>query len=358
MIFAGCGCGEAPPELPDIEYKLVITDSIGVETGDSNYMLGKVLSPVHSPDGNIVYLDWLKKALFIYTPDGEFIRSVGREGSGPGEFQRPMTISYYSNGNILVWDVHSTILFDSDYNYLNQTSWSGVGPLLVSAVDSGGFIGLDYSLREGENGTLAIQTLGLWDGNIDPSVEYFRTEHDFVFNPETIFDFSTRRNEGLWSCATRDGRVFYCWISIDELVIHGSEPDGTPFLLIEDDNVHRVRKTEDEIQTERDNFLGGRSIPDDYPITIKPDPYKYTVRGMFLDGEDRLWVRMGCYPGIVFRVYDMNGEILFHAMVEYDGDPIDLNTWEITGDEYGFLGHNTSYEEYQRIYMLELTKAE
>ena len=32
-----------------------------------------------------------------------------------------------------------------------------------------------------------------------------------------------------------------------------------------------------------------------------------------------------------FRVYDFSGEILFHAVVEYDGNPADLITWEITG---------------------------
>ncbi|MCK5063695.1 MAG: hypothetical protein KAQ97_00360, partial [Candidatus Fermentibacteraceae bacterium] len=108
---------------------------------------------------------------------------------------------------------------------------------------------------------------------------------------------------------------------------------------------------------EIDNFLNGKS-PDDLPIPVKPDPYKLTACGLFTDGEERLWVRLGSYPGIIFRVYDMSGEILFHVMFEYDGDPIDLNSWEITGDEHGFLGHNTSHEYFARIYMLTLVEAE
>ena len=93
-------------------------------------------------------------------------------------------------------------------------------------------------------------------------------------------------------------------------------------------------------------------------LYLELDPYKRIILDMFIDGEERLWVRLGSFPGIIFRVFDMNCEILFHAAVEYNGNPVDLNSWEITGDEHGFLGHDTSQDEYQRIYMLTLTETE
>jgi len=93
-------------------------------------------------------------------------------------------------------------------------------------------------------------------------------------------------------------------------------------------------------------------------IPVKLDPYRRIINDMFTDGEERLWVRLGSYPGIVFRVFDFSGNILFHAEVEYNGHPADLNTWEITGDEHGFLGYNRSPEENQRMYMLTLIEAD
>ncbi|MCK4806063.1 MAG: hypothetical protein KAT09_00380 [Candidatus Aegiribacteria sp.] len=60
-------------------------------------------------------------------------------------------------------NISSTIVFDSNYEYLDQTSWPSTAPFLVSAVDSGGFIGLQYTFRDGEYGTVGIRTLGLWD---------------------------------------------------------------------------------------------------------------------------------------------------------------------------------------------------
>ena len=80
LMLTGCGPDETPPELPEIEYKLVIIDSIGVEIGDTNYMFAWSVNPTHSPDGDILVVDRLKHTVFVYTPEGEFIRTIGREG--------------------------------------------------------------------------------------------------------------------------------------------------------------------------------------------------------------------------------------------------------------------------------------
>jgi hypothetical protein len=360
MILIGCGPDETPPELPLIEYKLVITDSIGVEIGDDEYILGWPLSPTHSPEGNIAFVDKMKHAAFMFTPDGEFIRSIGREGEGPGEFHYPWALSFFSDGSMLISDPYAITLFDSNCEYQNEMTWTSSAPSLITALDSGGFIGLKTEYIPSENGIITILTLAHWDGNEEPSVEYFSIESEWII--EQVFDKSKCRDEDLICCASRNGRVFYSQSSIDEFVIHGCELDGTPFLHIEDESVYRVRKSEDELRTEMDDYVSFiNMITGNAPganTDVKLDPYKRTVLGMFIDGEERLWVRLGCYPGVVFRVYDMSGEILFHSMVEYNGNPVDLNSWEITGDEHGFFGINTSHAYWQRIYMLTLTEAE
>lgn len=358
MMLIGCGPDETTPELPDIEYKLVITDSIGVETGDPEYILGWPVSPTHSPDGNILFADRMKHAVFMYTPEGEFIRSIGREGEGPGEFHMPWVVSFLSDGSMLIGDPYAITLFNCNCEYQNRMTWPLFTPFLITALDGGGFVGKEMEfLPEGEKATF-VSTLARWDGDENPSVEYFTVEDEYI--PSDVIDFSDGRESDIICCATYDGRVFYSQSSIDEFVIYGCEPDGTPFLLIEDENFHRVRKSEEDLQAELDTWnsqvrlMRGDSSTG---LPVKLDPYRRVITEMFTDGEERLWVRLGSYPGIVFRVYDFSGEILFHAEVEYNGHPSDLNTWKITGDEHGFLGYNRSPEEYQRVYMLALTEA-
>ncbi|MCD4776793.1 MAG: hypothetical protein K8S15_12175 [Candidatus Aegiribacteria sp.] len=118
MILIGCGADESPPELPDIEYKLVITDSIRVEIGDPDYIFGRPIYMTHSPDGNIMFLDRIKHMAFMYTPEGEFIRSIGREGSGTGEFNLPSSMAFYSNGNLLIGDMDAITSFFKTYRGL------------------------------------------------------------------------------------------------------------------------------------------------------------------------------------------------------------------------------------------------
>ncbi|MCD4700830.1 MAG: 6-bladed beta-propeller [Candidatus Aegiribacteria sp.] len=360
MILIGCGADETPPELPLIEYKLVITDSIGVEIGNDEYILGWPVNPTHSPDGNIVFADRMKHAVFIYTPEGEFIRSLGREGEGPGEFNDPGVIQFYSDGSMLIRDRGGISLFSSNYDFVNRMTWSFIPPSLITALDGGGFIGKMVEFHSEDDKIMTVSTLARWDDDQELTVEYFSIEYEFPI-PSEVSDFSISRENNIISCATRDGRVFYSRSSIDEFVIHGCEPDGTPFLHIVDDSFHRVRKSEEDIQTERDTWnsyvrmMRGDSSPS-RPFTV--DPYRQIISDMFTDGEERLWVRLGCYPGIVFRVYDFNGEILFNAMVEYHGNPTDLNSWEITGDEHGFLAVNTSQEYSQKVYMLILIEVE
>ncbi len=360
VILIGCGTDESPPELPHIEYRLVIADSIGVESGDTNYILGWVSSPTHSPDGDIVFADRMKHAVFMYTPDGEFIRTIGREGEGPGEFHMPGSLKFYSDGSLLIRDQDGIALFDSNYEYQGQMTWHFLTPYIVSALDGGGFIGIKTTAKPEEGKIKMVSTLARWDGDEDSSMEYFSLEFEWSTEPDVI-DLSRNREGTIYCCATRDGLVFYSQSSIDEFVIHGCEPDGTPFLHIEDEIFHRVTKSEEELQTEMDNYnstinmmTGGSPI--DIPVLL--DPYKRAVLGMFTDGFERLWVRLGCYPGIVFRVYDFSGEILFHATVDYPGNPLDLISWKITGDEHGFLAVNTSHEHFQRVYMLTLNEAE
>jgi hypothetical protein len=220
-------------------------------------------------------------------------------------------------------------------------------------------------MEPSEEGVVFENILCRWEhGEREASAVYVTVSREWDPSSPGTLDRTEGRESVLNYCASGNGRVFYSTSAIDDLVIHCCEPDGSEFLLIEEDIPHRVRKTDSELEYEMNSTTSwfssmrnsaGRSADD---IEIVLDPFRRTVQGMFIDGEERLWVRMGIYPGIVFRVYDMEGDVLFHAMVDYSGNQLELNDWEINGDQYGFLAVNTSMEYFQRVYMLELVEAE
>jgi len=59
--------------------------------------------------------------------DGKFIRTIGRAGQGPGEFQYPSEVRINKDETRYVLDGSSKIIyFDKDGKYLNQTSLSSI----------------------------------------------------------------------------------------------------------------------------------------------------------------------------------------------------------------------------------------
>ena len=78
--------------------------SIGVADGAEELMLGNVRAIALGPDGTIHVLEGTP-SLKQFTPAGVYIRTVGRLGSGPGEYRRPDGgLAVLSDGRIVVRD--------------------------------------------------------------------------------------------------------------------------------------------------------------------------------------------------------------------------------------------------------------
>src|SRR5690606_19272005 len=63
--------------------------TIGQFEGPDEYIFGQIQSLTVAQDGSIYLYDGQAKALRQYAPDGAYVRTIGREGGGPGEYRRP-----------------------------------------------------------------------------------------------------------------------------------------------------------------------------------------------------------------------------------------------------------------------------
>lgn len=362
MLLTIFGCNRhSPPELPPIDYYLVITDSIGIESGDSNYVFVWPVDAVYTPDGDIAVLDMMKNAVLFYTPEGEFIRSVGEKGEGPGRFMTPYGMCFYSDGSFLVECGNGISRFNSNGEFVHRMVWPRYDPHLIAALDDSSFIGRGTIMESNAQGLTCTSTIGRWEEAGNPATKYFTFEFEYPLPDENgVMDLSRHRDKHIISCASHDGRVFYTVVSVDSFEITGFEQDGTRFFHVVDEDYRRTPKTEEEMQIEiqsreKDyNRLGTGASG----LTIRPDPYKPSIIGLHIDGYNRLWIRLGYCPGIVYRVYDMNGEILFHATTDFPFDIQDYLDWAISINDNGFLAFPSNPDDYPRIYMLSLVELE
>ena len=88
---------------PDV--RLVEEVSIGALEGEDAYMLGDVRGLAVGGGGVIYALDQQVPVLRAYGPDGWHLRDIGRDGGGPGEYERPDGgLAVLADGRILVRD--------------------------------------------------------------------------------------------------------------------------------------------------------------------------------------------------------------------------------------------------------------
>ncbi len=90
LLATACGDeqGAGDPGMPT----LLLGDSVGLQEGDSAF----VGQPYHleiAADGSFLVSDLFSKRVLVFRRDGSFAGSIGRRGSGTGEFDRPSQLA-------------------------------------------------------------------------------------------------------------------------------------------------------------------------------------------------------------------------------------------------------------------------
>jgi hypothetical protein len=78
--------------------------SIGVADGTEEYILGEIGDVALGRDGSLYVYDGQVPIVRHYDANGKFLRSIGRRGSGPGEYRSVSGIATTPDGRLLVWD--------------------------------------------------------------------------------------------------------------------------------------------------------------------------------------------------------------------------------------------------------------
>lgn len=360
-VVTGCGGGETEPiseHVQGIEERvsIVITDSIGVELGDSNYVFASIDALAHGPDGNIYALDKGACCVKVYSPRGDFIRTISRDGDGPGEVTGAFAMAVLGDGRISICAPFQGGI----HNFLPDGTWEGLTaeftrnpPINMVGADSNAYIALKIAIDPVDGEFVSKCLIGRYEEDNEPSVIYYETESPFDPN-----DLTGLLNETLFSCeffADRSGNVYLSHYSTEEYIVNVFDRDGDQILQIEKD-VSRVSKSPEEIQEEKAwmetwlRSMGTQGVVIDY----NPEQYRWTISDIGCDDQGRIWVRRGTELAPVFDVYDSQGNPLFAADIEGVGD--DGQFWNFVIDEFGIMAYSINPDYYSRIWLMELTE--
>jgi hypothetical protein len=96
--------------------------SIGEAKGREEYIFQGIRAVAVSDNGDMYVVDSKAQHVKVYNNQGEFLRTIGRPGQGPGELFRPRTITYTKNDEIVVGDMNNLTYFNPAGDYIKRVS--------------------------------------------------------------------------------------------------------------------------------------------------------------------------------------------------------------------------------------------
>ena len=125
--------------------------TIGVVDGAEEYQFASVAEMVPAADGTAYVWDRTLGVLRQYDPSGRFVRVIGGQGGGPGEYRSSNGIALLPGGRLVLWDAQQARVNVYDTSGTHITTWRAASPAMGPRgvyVDTAGALYLRTPLRE------------------------------------------------------------------------------------------------------------------------------------------------------------------------------------------------------------------
>lgn len=327
----------AEPAEALIEIDAVEQWRLGGETDNEDEFFGVIMQIATDDQDNIYLLDSQLHQVNIYTKDGEFIRTIGREGEGPGEFRRPGDMMIMPDGNIAVVQAMpgKIVLLSPEGDPIGNHPVPGSDgtQFFMGCRRSGdGFVVGVTAFSRGEDGFKNIFKMIRVNPAGDQTAQYFDMENkrDFanlVFDEKDMNGFTMQ-----WKVGS-DGRV-YAARTFDDYRIDVWNADGTP-----DRSILRAYQSRKRSPAEMDKasnsfrvMINGREPEKRISETDRD------IQGMYTRDDGTLWV-LSSRGGIAspdgkigtFDVFDADGHFTRQVQINGEGS-IERDGFHFVGD--------------------------
>ncbi|MCK4303296.1 MAG: hypothetical protein KAY24_03575 [Candidatus Eisenbacteria sp.] len=266
---------------------------------EEDELFGRLVDATRDEVGNIYLLDEQMHQVLVYSPEGELLGTMGREGEGPGEFQRPRSVFLVPGGLVGVAEMMPAriIQFHSDgvpagevaLDFLNP---EGGGRLMLSAATSGAsrlIIEVAHRRRsEGIRSTDLTLAAISHEGNL--VCTYLRRHDQEPEDHILITDRNLTFERGGWTLLA-DGRLC-ARLQREAYEIGVFSADGSLERIIHRKGLSPLKRTQEELEELEERSVqirGGRHRR----RTIRMDfaPTKPMILALQTGPENQLWVR-------------------------------------------------------------------
>ena len=268
------------PEVFNLEEDLIITN----EAGEEEYMFQDIQNLAVDDDENIYVSDMKAAYIRVFDKNGEYVRTIGKQGQGPGEMLAPIDIKALSRGVLIINDYAQLRLnfFSLNGEHIRNLSTHKYTAFRRPAIDSQGNIVAGFVIPEDE----VKYELTKFDSDLNPVFTVTTYPMLTIFGSTNFHYFEQRRSTNLvWNVNEQD-QIIWGHMSKYELFVHN--PDGKLMKKIIRD-YDGIEITNQEKEKLIKDFLGDTPVPSNVNI-IFPDVYPPFIR-FSCDEEGRIYVQ-------------------------------------------------------------------
>lgn len=313
-------------------------------------LLGLVTEVAADADGNLYIMDSQLRQVHVFSPEGELLRSLFREGEGPGEVQRPRDLVLLPDGVGLGQEFPARVTcVDFAGNPLESIAPGGTVPgpqgmpALTSVSYGGGHlvVGGVY-IRQSEESGIQRRTyfLSAFDRSGEETIQYTSYESQYDFQH---LEFVERDHVPVfwWGHAVdADGRVYSApfW---DTYEIRVYAADGTLERIIERAQPPVPRSKEKQARVRALYESAVASMPFDFTIHVEENEPTIAAfhRPLHLAEDGSLWVTTS--PGLMNQpdgilktvdVFDAEGHFVRRIAMACEGNSQDDGLFFVSDD--------------------------
>jgi len=285
------------PSIPvegEVDLSLEKLFSLGGESEDDDELFGLVQNILLDQQGNTYLLDQQLGEIRVFDARGGFLRTIGREGEGPGEFQNPQTFFFLPDGKFGVAQMMPARIAVLDREGEGSDDFpvpgGDEGFAMVRKVESAG----DHLVMQemvgsfGEGTMINTNRLIALDGQGKETVVYGESSKEFeVGAGQMVISMGDEDFGRIWSVSD-DGRVYavndYTGYRIQ---VYG--PDGTLERVVERE-YEPLPFTKEEKKLRQKRW---EETPRGGGIEVKPDfpDLRQDITDLIARPGGELWVR-------------------------------------------------------------------
>ncbi|MEZ4388290.1 MAG: hypothetical protein R3D98_12085 [Candidatus Krumholzibacteriia bacterium] len=248
-------------------------------------LLGVIRDAARGPAGQVYLLDMQLCHVLEYDDRGTLVRTLGREGDGPGEFRRSSRLLVHADGDLGVQQDFPLKLERLHPDGTPAGRWTPANKTMM-ATDvalSGRRLVLCGQSREQARSTpsktLDRHTIALYDADGEPTCTFASKEVETSFDP-AIYDEAQADFPGARWCVTSDGLVVIA-PDRDRYHLEYYRPDGE-LVQVVDRPITPHRRTADELAERRQSVsysVGGQQVAVDCRL-LDHDPVISRLRAL------------------------------------------------------------------------------